>query len=184
MRIISGNFRHRVIKTLATDATRPTTDRVREAVFSRIGPYFDKGFILDLFSGSGAVSLEAISRGYDRAVMNDKSRQACDIIRQNIAALDVRDNCELWNLDFRSALKKAGEQGYQFDLIYSDAPYKLNVETEIADTIIQYNLLKDNGLIIFETDKNQKVEVTEPLYVEKEASYGISKITYVRKGNQ
>ncbi len=178
MRIIAGEFRSRVLKTLPGDNTRPTTDRVREAVFSRLGPYFDGGTILDLFAGSGAISLEALSRGFDRAVMCDRSHKACQVIRNNIETLKVADRTVLWQCDYTAALQRADEQ---FDLIYLDPPYAFTGMSELLESIVTLNLLKPSGIIVVETDSRDTVTVNSPLYIEKDASYGISKVTYIRK---
>ena len=99
MRIVAGNFRSRRIEAPRSDQTRPTLDKVREAVFNRIGPYFEGGVMLDLFAGSGAVGLEALSRGMERVVFVDRSMEAVDVIRRNIAALGVQQVSSVWKMD-------------------------------------------------------------------------------------
>ena len=178
MRIIAGEFRSRVLKTLSGDNTRPTTDRVREAVFSRLGPYFDGGRILDLFAGSGAISLEALSRGFDEAVMVDKSRQACQVIKANIDLLKVDERVTLWQCDYKSALERLKEP---FDLIYLDPPYAFREVKQLLDKIVSLNLIRPSGIIVVETNSADEVIADSPLYIEKDASYGISKVTYIRK---
>ncbi len=179
MRITAGKFRSRVLKTLQGDNTRPTTDKVREAVFSRIGPFFEKGKVLDVFAGSGAVGLEAISRGFDMAVFIEKDYSASQIIRSNIVALEVRDCTELWKCDYRTGLARA--QGSKFDLIYCDPPYRLNCGSELAELVNSYDLLEDDGILIIETSREEIITVSDMLLIEKEAVYGISKVTYIRK---
>lgn len=178
MRIIAGEFRSRVLKTLEGDNTRPTTDRLREALFSRLGPYFERGSVLDLFAGSGAIALEALSRGFDRAVMCDSNRRACEVIRSNVAALKVEDRCMVWQCDYRRALERLNEQ---FDLIYLDPPYKFEQMNALLQDLQERELLKEDGVIVAETLRDATVEVSAPLYIEKEAVYGISKITYIKR---
>jgi len=181
MRIIAGNYRSRVLKTLQGDNTRPTTDKVREAVFSRLGPYFDHGCILDLFAGSGAVALEAISRGYDQAVFCDKSRDAINVIKDNISTLKVEEHCTVWQCDYKQTLKRCREMQQQFDMIYVDPPYRLQLGTEILKLIDQYDLLKDSGVVVIETELQEEIQMEKPFELDKEAQYGITKVTYVRK---
>ena len=181
MRIIAGNYRSRVLKTLQGDNTRPTTDKVREAVFSRLGPYFDRGRILDLFAGSGAVALEAVSRGYDEAIMCDKSREAVNVIKQNISNLKCEKFCTVWQCDYKVAMKRCRELEKQFDMIYVDPPYKLQLGNEILRLIDEYDLLKETGIVVIETEIQEDIEIEKPFELDKEARYGITKITYVRK---
>ena len=179
MRITAGIHRSRVLKSLEGDNTRPTTDKVKEAVFSKLGTYFDGGVILDLFGGSGAISLEAISRGFDRAVIIEKSKAACGIIKANVKLLKEEDKVTLYNCSYQTALDKI--QGQQFDLIYADPPYGYRLGSEIIKTVHEMDLLKDSGYLVIETSKEETVDCCEGMSVEKEAVYGITRITYVRK---
>ncbi|MBE6125343.1 MAG: 16S rRNA (guanine(966)-N(2))-methyltransferase RsmD [Erysipelotrichaceae bacterium] len=181
MRIISGKYGSRKLKTLTGNNTRPTEDRVREAVFGRTGPYFDGGIILDLFAGSGAVSLEAISRGFEFAYMCDISKDAIRVIYENIDSLGVRDQTKVFNSNYRSVLTKLMAQGVRFDMIYLDPPFHHGTEKEALRMILENNLLKDDGIIIVETDRKDEVDCESPYYVEKSAVYGINKVTYIRK---
>ncbi|MBQ3376336.1 MAG: 16S rRNA (guanine(966)-N(2))-methyltransferase RsmD [Erysipelotrichaceae bacterium] len=181
MRIISGKYGSRRLKTLTGNNTRPTEDRVREAVFGRLGPYFDGGIILDLFAGSGAVSLEAISRGFDEAYLCDISRDAVRVIRENIADLGVQQQTHVYNMGYSALTRKLAGQGVQFDMIYLDPPFEHGIEKEAMKLIIENRLLKDDGIMIVETVKTDEVSVEKPYYVEKTAVYGKNRITYVRK---
>ncbi|MBR0138519.1 MAG: 16S rRNA (guanine(966)-N(2))-methyltransferase RsmD [Erysipelotrichaceae bacterium] len=186
MRIVAGEFRSRILQTLPGDNTRPTLDKVREAVFSRIGPYFENGErILDLFAGSGAIGLEALSRGAKEAVFVDKSFQAIRVIKKNIESLKVQDRCRVLNLDYNQALNTLGENKEKFDLIYLDPPYKLQAISQILKTVSENELIIKDGIIIAETLKEETIEVPGGFEIEKEAFYGITKITYIRyKGEE
>ena len=181
MRIISGKYGSRKLKTLTGNNTRPTEDRVREAVFSRLGPYFNGGVILDLFAGSGAVSLEAISRGFDYAYLVDNSKEAVSIIYSNISDLKAEDQTKVFNTGYKIALNRVKNMGLCFDLIYLDPPYNKGIEKEALNLIIDYDLLKDNGIIVIETDKRTEIECNAPYHIDKTATYGINRITYIRK---
>ncbi|MBQ1340935.1 MAG: 16S rRNA (guanine(966)-N(2))-methyltransferase RsmD [Erysipelotrichaceae bacterium] len=181
MRIISGKYGSRKLKTLTGNNTRPTEDRVREAVFSRLGPYFNGGIILDLFAGSGAISLEALSRGFDFAYLVDVSKEAVSVIYSNISDLKVQDQTKVLNTSYKSALTKLKNLELQFDLIYLDPPYNKGIEIEALELITQYDLLKDDGTIVIETDKRTEPEINSPYILEKTATYGINRISYLRK---
>ena len=95
MRIVAGEYSSRKIEAPKGNTTRPTLDKVREAVFSSLGGFFAGGVFLDLYAGSGANGLEAISRGFDQAVFVDNSRDAVSVIRRNIASLGCQDKCRV-----------------------------------------------------------------------------------------
>ena len=181
MRITAGKHRSRVLKSLEGDNTRPTTDKVKEAVFSKMGPYFDGGCILDLFGGSGAISLEAISRGFDRAVIIEKNKSACNIIKENIRLLKEDEKTELWNCSYLSALDRLADQ--KFDLIYADPPYGYQLGSEIIREVCERDLIKNDGYLVLETSKEEKIDVCPGMRIEKDATYGVTKVTYVRKEN-
>lgn len=108
MRIVAGEFRSRVISAVEGNTTRPTTDKIKEAVFSRIGPYFDGGNMLDLFGGSGNMSLEAISRGMEHALVCDVSHAAVSTIHKNVKTLDVASRVTIW----KNGLSSGACQGF------------------------------------------------------------------------
>ena len=178
MRVITGTARGRKLKEPVGMDTRPTTDRLREAMFSRLGPYFEGGRVLDLFAGSGAIALEALSRGFDEAVLVDSSREACRIVRENIASLQVQAWSRVYQSDYKTALEKL--EG-QFDLIFLDPPYAFDRMEELIRTIGEKDLLKDDGVLAVETNARTELSPIEPFYIEKDAVYGISRITYMRK---
>lgn len=181
MRITAGTHRNRILKSLNGDVTRPTTDKVKEAVFSKLGTYFDSGIILDLFGGSGAISLEAISRGFDKALIIEKNRQACNIIRENAEMLKESDKVEIWNCSYVSALNRLKDENREFDLIYADPPYRFSIGNELIDFISNSTLLKEKAYLILETLKEEEIKESDKLYIEKQAIYGITKITYLRR---
>ena len=109
MRIITGKHKSRVLKTLDGNNTRPMMDKMKESVFNTIGPYFDGGIVLDLFGGSGALSLESISRGADYAYINELNRDAMQIIKYNVNLLKEDENVMLMNSDYKIALKRLND---------------------------------------------------------------------------
>ncbi|HEM6501095.1 TPA: 16S rRNA (guanine(966)-N(2))-methyltransferase RsmD [Streptococcus suis] len=179
MRIVSGSYGGRPLKTLDGKTTRPTSDKVRGAMFNMIGPYFEGGRVLDLYAGSGGLSIEAISRGMESAVLVERDRRAQAIIRENIAMTKEADKFQLLVMEARQALNSVGGP---FDLVFLDPPY---AEQEIEDVITELcrrDLLADDVMVVCETDKAVSLpeEIAE-LGIWKEKLYGISKVTvYVR----
>lgn len=159
MRIISGRARGTKLFTLEGLDTRPTLDRVKEPLFSIIGLKIQDADVLDLFSGSGALGLEALSRGAKKAILCDNSKKAIQIIENNIKKTKL--NAEIINDDFIKCLEKLKEK--QFDLIFLDPPYETNYIERAINKILECNLLKKDGLIIAETDNQKIVENIEKL---------------------
>lgn len=182
MRIVAGKHRSRKIEAVEGMKTRPTLDKVKEAVFSSLGGKFYDGWILDLFSGSGNIALEAISRGMEHAVMVDCSYDAITTIRRNVKTLKEEDACEVWKMDAEKAIRQCGLKQYQFDLIYFDPPYIRKDITHLMDLVLEEHLLKEDGILVYEGLKEDENPLHPQLELYKEASYGIVKIRYYRKG--
>ncbi len=178
MRIIAGEFSSRRLETLSGDATRPTLDKVKEAVFSMLGGYFDGGTVLDLYAGSGAVGLEAISRGNDFAFLVDKSKPACDVIKKNVQSLKCEDRTKVLCMKDTVALEKLYEDGLQFDLVYLDPPYKAAHHDDILTYLNDHHMMKKNGYIVIESLKQETYQKDySSIHFVKEKVYGIMKIT-------
>lgn len=157
MRIITGKYKGRKLNTLPGKSTRPMTDRMKESVFNIIGPYFNGETVLDLFGGSGALSLESISRGASHAVVVEKSDLACKIISSNISLLGVNEQVTLLRMDYRDGIRYVKSKGQQFDLIFLDPPYRMHIIDELIGDLFENNLLKDNSYIISHYEKNTHV---------------------------
>ena len=138
MRIISGNLRGTKLYTLDGLNTRPTLDRVKESLFNIINKYIDGCTFLDLFAGSGAIGIEAISRGANKVVMCEKSKEAIQVINKNIEKTKINEKVKLYNMDFEKCIKN--ELNEKFDLIYLDPPYKTDYAFKSAKLIIEKNL--------------------------------------------
>ena len=155
MRIISGTARGTKLYTLSGLETRPTLDRVKESIFNIIQNNIADALILDLFAGSGAIGLETLSRGAKKAVLCDKSKEACEIIKKNINKTHMEEKVELYNLDFTLCIEKVKNQ--KFDIIYIDPPYNTNNIKESLKKIINYEILSEEGIIILETDDETRI---------------------------
>lgn len=179
MRIVSGTYGGRPLKTLEGKTTRPTSDKVRGAMFNMIGPYFDGGRVLDLYAGSGGLSIEAVSRGMESAVLVERDRRAQAIIRDNIRMTKEDSKFQLMTMEAKQALAHLSGS---FDLVFLDPPYA--AEDIVADIteLCQRQLLSQEVMVVCETDKAVSLpeEIAE-LGIWKEKIYGISKVTvYVR----
>lgn len=157
MRIISGTMRGTKLFTLEGENTRPTLDRVKEALFSKINYDLPDAVVLDLFAGSGALSLESLSRGAKQAVLCDSSRDAIKIIKQNIEKTHTNDKTLLLTCDYKKALDELRNKKMKFDIVFLDPPYMTDYAEVASKIIIESELLNDNGLIILETDNDKKV---------------------------
>lgn len=182
MRIVAGAYRSRVIEAVPGDSTRPTQAKIKEAVFSRIGPYFDGGIMLDLFAGSGNMGFEALSRGMNQVVFCDCNYRAVQTIKANMQALKVNSQCTVIKTDYEQLLKRLAQKQQSFDLIYLDPPYRKQRIHEILTYIDQNDLLKENGNIVCESLKEDSfAESYGKLYQVKNVDYGITKITYYKR---
>ena len=185
MRIIAGEFSSRTIKTLKGTATRPTLDKVREAVFSSLGGFFDGGKMLDLYAGSGAVGIEALSRGMSFAYFVDKNYEAIRIIKENITALNLEDKTKVLSMLDSNSLHYFTENHIKFDLVYLDPPYALQQNEKIIGILDEKGLLTSSARIVVECLKEDTyADRIGDVEKYKEAIYGISKIVYYRKVNE
>lgn len=152
MRVISGSARGSSLKALRGKSTRPTTDKVKEAMFSRIGPYFDGGVVLDLFAGTGGLGIEALSRGMERGVFIDRSRQAVQVIRDNLIQTKLLEQAEVYVNDAQRALKALAKRQAKFDLILIDPPYADEGVEAILTYLVEAELLNEGANIVVEHD--------------------------------
>lgn len=155
MRIISGTARGTKLFTLEGETTRPTLDRVKESMFNIIQNEVQNSIFIDLFSGSGAIGLEAASRGAERVILCDKSKQAINIINKNIEKTHLKEKVELYNLDYELLLKTKIKE--QADIIYIDPPYKSDFAINAVNIILENGLVSEHSTIIIETDEEEKI---------------------------
>ena len=155
MRIISGTARGTKLYTLEGQTTRPTLDRVKESLFNIIQNEIPNSIFLDLFSGSGAIGLEAASRGARKAILCDKSKDAIQIIKKNIEKTHLSEKVELYNLDYEALLKNKVKE--KLDIVYIDPPYDSDFVIKSIKCIIEQKLADENSVIIIETDDEQRI---------------------------
>ncbi|HFQ5464756.1 TPA: 16S rRNA (guanine(966)-N(2))-methyltransferase RsmD [Streptococcus pneumoniae] len=179
MKIVSGIYGGRPLKTLEGKTTRPTSDKVRGAIFNMIGPYFEGGRVLDLYAGSGGLSIEAVSRGMSNAVLVERGRKAQTIVAENIQMTKEIGKIQLLKMDAERALERVSGE---FDLVFLDPPYTKEQIVADIEKMAERELFSEDVMVVCETDK--AVELPEEiacLGIWKEKIYGISKVTvYVR----
>ena len=179
MRVVSGKYGGRPLRTLDGKTTRPTSDKVRGAIFNMIGPYFEGGRVLDLFAGSGGLSIEAVSRGMSSAVLVERDYRAQAVIRENIGMTKEADKFQLLAMEANQALTQLSGS---FDLVFLDPPYAREDIIDNIQQLCQRHLLVKEVMVVCETDKAVDLpeEIAE-LGIWKQKVYGISKVTvYVR----
>ena len=154
MKVISGKLKGRTIKGFDIEGTRPTMDRVKESLFAMIQNYLCESIVLDLFSGSGNLGIEAISNGCKLAYFNDYNKKCIKVIKENLDNFNITDNSIVTNMDYMEALKYYRNNNIKFDLIFLDPPYKEHIIDKIVKYVLDNDLLNNNGLIICETDTN------------------------------
>lgn len=187
MRIISGIARSTKLYTIDGQDTRPTLDRVKEPLFSIISPYIENAQVLDLFAGSGALALEALSRGAKFAVLGDNSKTAITVIQKNIEKTHMQKKARVICKDFRQILEDLNIKKTIFDIIFLDPPYISCYDIIAIESIMEKNLLAQNGIIIVETDEEEKIEQIkqiESITVKDIRKYGRVKLVFLksRKG--
>lgn len=150
VRVVSGSAKGRPLKSVPGSGTRPTTDKVKEAVFSMIGPYFEGGSTLDLFAGTGGLGIEALSRGMDSAVFVDMEPHSIDTVRANLKATRLEEKAEVYRNDAGRALSAMEKRGRSFDLVFLDPPYRLKHGDELMLSMAQKGLLNKDAVIVLE----------------------------------
>ena len=172
MRVISGKYRGKKIEGYDINGTRPTMDRVKESLFAIIQNKIIDSICLDLFAGSGALGIEALSCGARECDFVDNNPLTIKALKKNLNNIE---NANIFNMDYQKYLNGTQKQ---FDIIFLDPPYSLNLITEAIKKIIENNLLKEEGLIIceYETEK-----IITSLKIIKEKKYGSKNIMILKK---
>ncbi len=177
MRVISGSRRGRKLQSFEGEHIRPTTDRVKEAMFNLIQGKTADAVVFDAFSGSGALAVEAVSRGASFAVCTDVDERSVNIIRNNFEGCDFSDKCEVVLSPACAYLEKTDKR---FDLIFIDPPYNKGLVTPVLEVVARRNLLNADGWIVVERDGTEDTFELSGFAVEKERKYGRTVITVLR----
>ena len=157
MRVISGIARGTKLNSIESNSTRPTLDRVKEAFFSSIQSSINENIVvLDLFAGSGQIGIEFLSRGVKKVYFCEKNPLAVKMIKQNLEKTKFCEHSIIINIDYKGALENFKKSNIYFDIIYIDPPYKLDMAVKSIDYILNNNLLSKDGVIIIETDEEER----------------------------
>ena len=180
MVVTRGKYRGLKLSSLENYDTRPTAAKVKEAIFSMLDNQTIDAKVLDLFAGSGALGIEALSNGAAWIDFVDNNKQAIKVINKNCSKLKV-DNYTIIFGDYQKVLTDLKRQGKQYNLIFLDPPYRLMIINELLKTIITNNIIEKNGIIICECSNEEQV-LLEYLNFEQEKNkkYGKTKITIFR----
>ena len=165
MRIISGSAKGKKLVSPSGLNTRPTLDRVRESIFGSIQFDIPGSVVLDLFSGSGAMGLEAASRGASRVVMNDISADSIKCIRENIRNTGLGNIVELHQMDYLQLIDYLGCNNIKFDFAFIDAPYYTDLSWSAADALFGNGLISGGGSVICEHGRDEEVRPSDLYHV-------------------
>jgi len=186
MRIISGEARGRTLFAPSGDQTRPTSDKIRGSLFNILNGWIDEAEVLDLFGGTGALALEALSRGAAYAIIADSSRSAIDAIRRNAQSVlkdALNDRAQILKMDYRSVI--SGLNGRRFDLVFLDPPYRmLDAYADAIERLVQANALNDEAIIVCERRYDAVIRIPEDFEIYDTRSYGETAIDFVRRRSE
>ena len=182
MRVVAGSARGTVLKTPEGMLTRPTADRVKEAVFSILHFDVQEALGLDLFGGTGQLGIEALSRGAKRAVFVDHQQKACELIRENLRRTRFSERASVVRGDYLDYLKRTREQ---FDIILLDPPYAENFLENALNCIAEIDFLRDNGIIVTERPLEKALDIQLPGFSRsRDYKYGKTLITLYRRQSE
>ena len=155
MRVVAGKARGTQIKSIESNDTRPTKDMVKEALFSILYNKVQNAIFLDLFAGSGAIGIEALSRGAQKAYFSDKNKECIKVIKANIEKTHFDQDAVILNGDFKSVIEKL--RNVKFDIIFLDPPYNQGLGVEAIDLLLDNQMLLNDGIIVYETDEIEEI---------------------------
>ena len=183
MRIVAGKYKGTILNTFDLDNVRPTTDKVREAIFSKFQFEIAGKRFLDLFGGTGAVGLEAISRGAKEVIVCDDNRDSINLITKNYTKCTLIPN--LYKTNYIKTLKSLCDKNIKFDFIFLDPPFKSNFGIKAIKLIKEYDLLTDSGIIIFEHLKTHDISECQKYYKQFDNKiYGTIAVSFYKNINE
>lgn len=184
MRIISGTNKGMKLYAPEGMSVRPTSDKIKEAIFNMIGYIDEESIVLDLFSGSGGVGIEFLARGAHKCYFVDASHKSLSYVKKNLELCKFKEKARIIMGDYERAVINLSKEGIKFNYIFADPPYDLNCGANIAKKVFENNLLEQGGMLIIETDKSEKVIDNIDTYVikYKEKLYGRTRISIMTYG--
>lgn len=180
IRIIGGIYKGRFLQVPNSNVTRPTMDKVRQAIFNVIYKKVENSICCDLFAGSGAMGLEAISRGCMKCYFIDKDKGTFFLMKDNIKSLNVeKEKYELFCGDYRVFIKRSSN--IKFDILFLDPPYRMNINSNIIKDMNEREMFNDEAIIVSEQE-NKNIEIDG--FTMKEYRYGAKHVAIYTKENQ
>ncbi len=170
MRVIAGKYRGKILKEFDLSTTKPTLDRVKESIFSSIQFDLIGATVLDLFSGTGALGIESLSRGAKSVDFVDSNHEAIKIIKQNLQGIE--GEYSVTQSDFLHFLTNAKSSGLKYDIVLLDPPFATDYGIKAIEYILANSLLSDDGIIMYEKDYNTPFELNVDGYDYKQKKYG------------
>jgi len=176
VRVIAGSLRGRSLLS-PPDGVRPTSDRVRESLFARLGDVSECR-VLDLYAGTGALGIEALSRGAEHLVAVDRSARSLKTLKRNVAQLDLAEQVEIVHSDARGALRRLAARGPCFELAFLDPPYDTGDLAEGLQGLVEAGVMVGGGVVVVESAKRHPVAPVEGLVLEDERIYGDTVVSW------
>jgi 16S rRNA (guanine(966)-N(2))-methyltransferase RsmD len=183
MRITGGHARGIPIKAPKGAQTRPTSDKVRQALFNILGSHVSGKRVLDIFAGSGALAIEALSRGATYAVLIEKASAAAHVIESNLEKTALSSRAELVRTDFRSALRKLGDRNDLFNLVFIDPPYEQTMFEDLTRLFSKHRIISREAIIVVEHFKKVAVpHIIADIPLVQERIYGQTRLSFFNAG--
>lgn len=179
MRVITGSARGHKLRTPEGKNTRPTTDKIKESLFNILAPDLIDCEFLDLFSGSGGIGIEALSRGAKHAVFVDMAGECKEIIESNLKFTKLLDKAEIYRQEAGTAIQQLGRNGRKFDFIFMDPPYEGGFIEPTLEAIVKADILKEDGLIIVERAAKFSLNPVFGLKIKREKEYKTTTMTFL-----
>ena len=181
MRVIGGEFKGRQLSVTKGRLIRPTSDRVREAIFDILGPVWTFQRVLDLFAGTGSLGIEALSRGAEEAVFVEQSKGALTVLKENLKVLGLKSRSWVLPLAAKRGIAVLGDRGAVFDLIFMDPPYGRDVVGKTIEEIVRRDILAATGFIVAEHASRDRILPPLDLVLSQQRRYGDTTVSFFHK---
>jgi 16S rRNA (guanine966-N2)-methyltransferase len=178
VRVIGGELRGRKLSVTRGRLIRPTSDRVREAIFDILGPVWTFRRVLDLFAGTGSLGIEALSRGAEEVVFVEQGRGALTVLKENLKALGLQSKAWVLPLLAKKGLAVLGERGEVFDLVFMDPPYGKAVVGKTIEEIVRHGILAATGVLVAEHASRDSILLPVGLELSRQRRYGDTTVSF------
>ncbi len=181
MRVIGGEFKGRQLSVTRGRLIRPTSDRVREAIFDILGPTWTFPRVLDLFAGTGSLGIEALSRGAEETVFVEQGKGALTVLKENLKALGLQSRSWVLSVPVKKGIAVLGERGEVFDLIFMDPPYGKDVVGKTIEEIVRRGILAATGVIVAEHASRDRILTPVGLELSQQRRYGDTTVSFFQQ---